>query len=360
VEANFLSSFFGDQAYADTDANTVKPPQSGSNSQNPELSLQANVSSASILEEKDTKENKKTDNLDTNSNVNIISNTSILPSTGPMGVSDGKNTPDSSVDQTSVYVVRKGDSISQIADMFNVSVNTILSANDLKKGAKLTEGDVLLILPVSGIEITVKKGQTLKSLANLYKVDVSDIIAYNNIDENDTLSVGDSLVIPGGEMYDEGGDKPASNLASAAAKDKNYYAVHPIQSLVGYFINPLPTGHKTQGLHGPGYRGIDIGAPTGTPLYASASGTVLIVKNGCKVGRSSCGGGYGNMTIIQHPNGTKTLYGHMSKVAIATGTKVSQGQIIGYVGSTGHSTGPHVHFEVFNAKNPGSDWSWAN
>lgn len=306
--------------------------------------LQANVSSASVLQD---------------SNINIVSNSAILPATGPLGVSDGKDVVDSSTQDTSVYVVRKGDTVSQIAELFKVSVNTILSANDLPKGAKLTEGDVLLILPISGVEITVEKGQTLKSIASHYKVDVSDIVAFNNL-EDDTLSIGDKLVIPGGEMYDEGGDKPASNLASAVAKDRNYYATHPIQNLIGYFINPLPTGHKTQGLHGPGYRGIDIGAPTGTPLYAAASGTVLIVKTGCKVGRSSCGGGYGNMTIIQHPNGTKTLYGHMSKVAISTGSRVSQGQIIGYVGNTGHSTGPHVHFEVYSAKNPGSDWSWAN
>ena len=66
------------------------------------------------------------------------------------------------------------------------------------------------------------------------------------------------------------------------------------------------------------------------------------------------------MIIIQHPNGTKTLYGHMSKLSTHSGDQVARGKVIGYVGSTGHSTGPHVHFEVFNAKNPGSDWSWAN
>ena len=115
----------------------------------------------------------------------------------------------------------------------------------------------------------------------------------------------------------------------------------------------MPTGHKTQGLHGPGKRGIDIGAPTGTPIYASASGTVLLARTGWN-------GGYGNMVIIQHPNGTKTLYGHMSKLGARTGANVSRGEVIGYVGSTGRSTGPHVHFEVFNARNPGADWSWAN
>jgi murein DD-endopeptidase MepM/ murein hydrolase activator NlpD len=360
VEAGFLSSLFGagDQVYAETSSSTPNPSLLGNNLQNIAL-LQANVSSISVLEDKNNKEGKTSDSSDP-LDTNIVSENALLSATGPMGVSDGTNTANSSLEDTSVYVVRKGDTVSLIAKIFGVSVNTILMANDLKKGDKLTEGDVLLILPISGVEHTVAKGQTLQSIARQYKVDISDITQFNGIAEDEKLAIGDKIMIPGGEMYDEGGDKPASNLASSVVKDKNYYATHPIQNLIGYFVNPLPTGHKTQGLHGPGYRGIDIGAPTGTPLYASASGVALIVKTGCKVGRSSCGGGYGNMTIIQHPNGTKTLYAHMSKVSISTGTKVSQGQIIGYVGSTGHSTGPHVHFEVFGAKNPGSDWSWAN
>jgi murein DD-endopeptidase MepM/ murein hydrolase activator NlpD len=95
-------------------------------------------------------------------------------------------------------------------------------------------------------------------------------------------------------------------------------------------------------------------------MYASASGRVIATKTGCKVGRRTCGGGYGNFVIIQHSNNTKTLYAHMSKVGTYIGDEVRQGEIIGAVGNTGRSTGPHIHFEVFNAKNPGVDWSWAN
>jgi LysM repeat protein len=348
VEANFFFPFLGDQAYAETIPNTVGLPQIGDNSQNIAL-LQANVSSFSILD------NKKDNNSESNSSDNIISGTSLLPSTGPLGVSDGKDLLESSLEDTSVYVVRKGDTVGAIAKMFDVSAGTILSANDLKKGTKLVEGDVLFILPISGIEHTVKKGQTLKGIAQLYKVDVSDITQFNGLDENELLAIGDEIMIPGGEMLDEGGDKPASNLGSTATKDKNYYDTNKTKNVAGYFINPLPTGpriRKTQGLHGPGKRGIDIGAPTGTPIYASASGKVLIAKTGWS-------GGYGNMAIIQHPNGTKTLYAHMSKLITRTGAQVTQGEVIGLVGSTGHSTGPHLHFEVFNARNPGVDWSWA-
>jgi murein DD-endopeptidase MepM/ murein hydrolase activator NlpD len=347
VEASFLSTFFGvgDQALANTDANintnAVNSPQSGSNSQNMAL-LQANVSYDA------------TDATDTNADTNNVSGNALLPATGPMGISDGKNIPDSSLDETSVYVVRKGDSLSQIADMFSVSVNTILAANDLKKDDKLTESQVLFILPISGIEHTVKKGQTMQSIAKLYKVDIKDIASYNGIAPDAKLAIGDKLMVPGADMLsDEGGDKPAPNLGSAASRDEKYYESHPFQFLVDYFINPLSTGHKTQGLHGPGHRGIDIGAPRGTPILASASGTVSLAHTGWS-------GGYGNMVIIEHPNGTKTLYAHMSKIAIHTGEEVAQAQVIGYVGSTGHSTGPHLHFEVFNARNPGADWSWKN
>ncbi|MES3031959.1 MAG: peptidoglycan DD-metalloendopeptidase family protein [Patescibacteria group bacterium] len=356
MEAGFFSSLFGDSALAKTNSATVTPPEPSSIFQDNNVSaLQANDGH----QVKDTKNGNKDNKVNTDIDVNIVADNSLLAATGPLGVSDGADPVDPESLETSVYVVHKGDTITQIAQMFNVSVNTILAANDMKKSDKLAEGDVLFILPVSGLEHTVTKGQTLQTVAKLYKVDVSEIALYNDLASDAKLAVGDVLLVPGGEMSDEGGDKPAANLGSAVSRDLNYYALHPLQNLIGYFLNPVPTGHKTQGLHGPGHRGIDIGAPTGTPIYASASGKVLIVKTGCKVGQSRCGGGYGNMAIIQHINGTKTLYAHMSKLGTQTGKQVAQGAIIGYVGSTGRSTGPHIHFEVFNAKNPGSDWSWA-
>ncbi len=357
-QASFLSSLVGNPASA---ANTEISPID--NSQNMAL-LQANTFSVPVLKDKKVSKDAKEQvlALSDNGNINISGENALQPATSPIGITGGVEVEDDfSPEDVSVYVVHKGDTIAQIANMFNVSVNTILSANDMKKGQKLVEGDVLFILPISGVEHTVTKGQTLKSIAKQYKVDSSDIIAYNGLSDDAKLAVGDKLMIPGGDaMADEGGDKPAPNLGSSVAKDKNYYVSHPLQNLLGYFINPVPTGHKTQGLHGPGHRGIDIGAPVGTPIYASAAGKVVATKTGCKVGQSRCGGGYGNMAIVEHPNGTRTLYAHMSKLGTNGGAMVAQGQIIGYVGNTGRSTGPHIHFEVFSAKNPGSDWSWAN
>lgn len=349
VDAGFFDYLPGTQVSAQT--NPLDSIENSQNSQTMGL-LEANVSSAHVLQDKNIKTSKDSSSeVKEDADVAIFSDNALMPTVSPTDIAVGLDSEEPLEDQVSVYVVRKGDSIGQIAKMFDVSVDTILTANDMKKGEKLVEGDVLFILPISGIEHTVTKGQTLKSIAALYKVDVSDITGYNDILETDALVVGDKLVIPGADMLSEGGDKPSANLGSSIAKDKNYYATHPVKGVAGYFIDPVPTGHKTQGLHGPGNRGIDIGAPTGTPIYAAASGKVLIAKTGWS-------GGYGNMAIVQHSNGTKTLYAHMVRLGTKTGARVSQGEIIGYVGSTGRSTGPHLHFEVFGAKNPGSDWSW--
>ena len=339
VQADFLSSFsslfIGDEVYAKTSPNTVSLPQFGSNSQTIAL-LQANVSSISVLEDKDNKDKS----VDTNSSNNIVSGTSLSSATGPMGVVSGIDNMDSSFDQISVYVTRKGDSLSAIADMFSVSISTILWANDMKKGDKLVEGDTLIILPVSGVMHTVLKGQTLAGIAKKYNVEALDIVSYNDLAPDSPLTLGDELIIPNAEMIDV--DPPKISTS----KSKNTINT-TLKTLVGYFINPVPEYKRiSQKIHG--NNGVDLAAPTGTKIVASASGTVLLARNGYN-------GGYGNMVIIKHPNGTQTLYAHQSKIATSTGDQVSQGEVIGYVGSTGRSTGPHLHYEIHGARNNALD-----
>jgi len=113
---------------------------------------------------------------------------------------------------------------------------------------------------------------------------------------------------------------------------------------------------RTQGAHH-GVKAVDLGAPTGTPIWASASGVVVVSKPGNS--KNPWNGGYGKFVVIEHPNGTHTLYSHMSQIFVKQGEYVKQGQEIGLVGSTGRSTGPHLHFEVWGAHNPGLDNSWA-
>lgn len=262
----------------------------------------------------------------------------LLASGGPSGtIADvaGKATSD----RISVYVVRSGDTLSEIADMFGVSANTILWANDLKNARDVHPGDTLIILPINGVERTIVKGDTLKSLAKKYGGDADEIAQYNGLDPKEPLAIGSMVIIPGGEL-----PAPASN-APASRSSTPLYSGGSGTFLPGFFINPLPGAIFTQGLHG--WNGIDLGAPRGTPIYAAASGTVIVVRGG-----GGWNGGYGNYIVIQHGNGAQTLYSHNSRNAVSAGQSVLQGQIIGYVGSTGRSTGTHLHFEVRGAANP--------
>ncbi|MBI5005080.1 MAG: peptidoglycan DD-metalloendopeptidase family protein [Candidatus Lloydbacteria bacterium] len=266
--------------------------------------------------------------------ITIVDGSALWPESGPLGtIADiQENTPKS--DQISVYVVRERDSLSGIAKMFNVSVNTIIWANDIKRGDTISVGQELLILPISGVRHTVEKGETLQSITKKYKGSLEEIRSFNGLNEDTVLVVGDVVVIPDGEIA-------APKNTSASYKMPIRGAGGPEYN--GYYIRPT-TGVLTQGLHG--YNGIDLGAPTGTPIFAAASGDVIISRD------YGWNGGYGNYIVIQHDNGTQTLYGHTSSNIVKAGWHVVQGQIIGYVGSTGRSTGPHLHFEVRGAKNP--------
>lgn len=284
-------------------------------------------------------------NIDPNPNKGIgdIIQTSggraLLASGGPSGtIADVAGaTPPGSI---SVYVVRPGDTLSEIADMFGVSANTILWANDLKNSRDVHPGDTLVILPVSGVERKIVKGDTLKSIAKKYGADANEIAQYNGLDLQEPLIIGSVLIIPGGEI-----SAPVSNASAGRDSFTSSYQGGGGKFLPGFFINPLPGAIFTQGLHG--WNGIDLGAPRGTPIYAAANGTVMLARGG-----GGWNGGYGNYVVIQHSNGTQTLYSHNSKNIVRTGQSVLQGQVIGYVGSTGRSTGTHLHFEVRGAANP--------
>lgn len=240
----------------------------------------------------------------------------------------------------SLYVVRSGDTLSDIAEMFDVSINTIVWANSLGSAKSIHPGQTLVILPISGVEHSVKKGDTLGSIAKKYKADADEIAEFNSLDAAQGLAVGSVLIVPGGEIV----TVTTSSGAKTGSKILNPYRGGGGIETSGYYANPVPGATLTQKVHG--WNGVDLGAPTGTPIYAAANGTVIIAKSG------GWNGGYGSYVVITHPNGTQTLYSHMSSVKTSVGQGVSQGSIIGSVGRTGQSTGPHLHFEVRGAKNP--------
>ena len=233
--------------------------------------------------------------------------------------------------QISVYVVRKGDTLGEIAEMFGVSTNTIVWANNIK-ASSINEGQELVILPISGVRHVVKSGDTIKSLATKYKADFDDILSYNGLATDAKIKPGDIVVIPDGVIS-------ATQTSLAKTSGSQTYPVYS-----GFYLRPIVGGRKTQGIHG--NNGVDLAAPTGVPILASADGKVIISRAG------GYNGGYGTYVVISHANGTQTLYAHMSKDNVSVGQSVEQGQVIGTVGSTGKSTGPHVHFEVRGAKNP--------
>lgn len=265
--------------------------------------------------------------------IDTVDGVALAAAMGPSGNSGIVAAPSQS-DQISLYIVREGDSLSQIAEMFGVSVNTIIWANEISN-KPIKEGQELLILPVSGVKHTVEKGDTLASIAKEYKGDADEILVFNGLSSASALAVGDEIMIPGGEI-------PKST--PKAAGSSGGIAVTGGVAISGYFIHPVPGAIKTQGIHG--YNGVDLGASIGTPVRAAAGGTVIVSKAG------GWNGGYGNYIVIDHPNGTQTLYAHLSKNVAWSGQDVVAGQVIGNVGNTGRSTGSHLHFEVRGARNP--------
>jgi murein DD-endopeptidase MepM/ murein hydrolase activator NlpD len=259
----------------------------------------------------------------------------VLSEVGPS--TDSPDKVVNSNDQISTYVVRNGDTLAQIAEMYDVSVNTILWANDLNKSSVLKAGQVLVILPISGVMHKVVSGDTLNTIAKKYGGDVDEIADFNDISLNSKLTVGGTILIPDGQASFSIRPSAISNSTS-----RSIYASGP--SYDGYYIKPFIGGHKTQGIHG--YNAVDYGLPIGTPIYAAASGEIIISKS------SGYNGGYGNYVVIKHPNNTQTVYGHLNGVVVTVGQTVAQGQTIGYSGNTGRSTGPHLHFEIRGAKNP--------
>lgn len=258
----------------------------------------------------------------------VIGNALWAP-TGPLGSLADVEAEEHKSTSIALYVVHEGDTLSHIAEMFGVSVNTIRWANDIP-GNIIKPGQVLVILPVSGVRYTVKKGDTLASIVKKYKGDAEEIITYNNITQT-SLAEGQEIIIPNGEIA----LSPVSSGSIVRGGGPEY---------AGYYLRPIVGGRKTQGIHG--YNGVDLANSCATPVLASAAGNVIISRS------SGWNGGYGIYTVISHSNKTQTLYAHLKSLIVPSGAYVQQGQIIGYIGSTGLSTGCHLHFEIRGARNP--------
>ncbi len=235
-----------------------------------------------------------------------------------------------------VYTVETGDTLSSIAKSFNLKKETLMAENNIWNPNRLKVGSKIKILPVDGLSHSVKKGESLDKIAKKYKVAKEAIIKQNQLDEKGVLVAKQLLIIPGAKrqvkapVYSSEPSKPsvAVNYSGPKANGRLIW----------------PTTKKailTQG-YNRSHLALDIANRAKGPIYAAAAGKVIKARGGWN-------GGYGNMIIIDHGNGMKTLYAHNGKLYVTPGQYVEQGQTIAWMGNSGRVrgvTGIHVHFEV--------------
>lgn len=224
------------------------------------------------------------------------------------------------------YRVQSGDTISGITKKFGLSnISTLIAVNDIDNVRQLCAGQKLRIPSMDGLYYTVQRGNSLQGLSSKFGVTMEDLLDVNEL-ESEVLSAGQVLFIPGAKLEE-------SKLKQAMGElFKNPLSVkYRLTSRFGPRADPF-TGAKSN------HTGIDMACATGTPIVATASGYISY---------SGTSPVYGYYVIINHGNGYQSLYGHMSKIIAKKGQWVSQGTRIGLVGSTGYSTGPHLHFTVF-------------
>ena len=236
--------------------------------------------------------------------------------------------PDSNIITYQTYRVKSGDMIGFIADAFDVTQDTIISVNNIKQSRLIQPGQYLKIPSMPGIIYTVKKnGETPATIAEKYKVNAEKCAQANYVSLDTELKAGTSLFVPEAEL-----DWATRQEINGDLFKKPLHARYWLSSNYGWRASPFNAGKRT--FHG----GIDMAVSSGTPIYAALDGTVTAVGYNAT---------YGNYVIITHHSGYKTLYGHMKSAACRKGNFVYTNTVIGYVGSTGMSTGPHLHFTVY-------------
>lgn len=237
------------------------------------------------------------------------------------------------------YRVQKGDMIGFIADKFNVTQDTIISVNNIHQSRLIQIGQILKIPSMPGIVYTVKKnGETANSIAEKFEVSVEKLARVNHLQENQNLVAGQTLFAPDALLDWVTRQEINGDLFHKPVRSRYY-----LSSYYGWRSSPF-SGKRSY------HSGVDMACPQGTPVYAALGGTVT------SVGYNNV---YGNYIIVTHHSGYKTLYGHLSKQLVTRGKWVDTNSRIGLVGSTGLSTGPHLHFTVYKfgkTVNPAGLW----
>jgi murein DD-endopeptidase MepM/ murein hydrolase activator NlpD len=221
------------------------------------------------------------------------------------------------------YTIKKGDTVSKIALDHSLSMDAIIASNNMVNARSLREGEIIRIPNMDGIPYTVASGDSYKKIADHFNVPLDAILDANDI-QDDTIKAGASLFIPGAKMRSE-------DLKMAMGELFIYPIRGRLTSPYGWRKDPFSGSRRY-------HRALDLAAPSGTPIKAAMAGKVT------SVGYNDT---FGNYIIISHAGGYKSMYAHLSSTAVKQGAGVNQGTKIGEVGSTGHSTGPHLHFAIY-------------
>lgn len=257
---------------------------------------------------------------------------------GDFGVITSTITPvtiisDKPRDEVIQYEVREGDTVSLVASEYGVSEETIFWENDLDEKSLIEPGEKIRILPVSGVAHKVVSGDTIYSIAKKYRANAQAILdfPFNDVGQDFQLASGDVIIVPDGAPPEAPKPLPTQYLASEKQNvtvddlGTTQFAWPASGDLAQYFAWYHPA--------------IDISNLGGGSIRASDSGTVTVAG-------FVDGSGYGNRVIIDHGNGYTTLYAHLSANYVVVGQKVAKGEVIGAMGSTGRSSGVHLHLEI--------------
>ncbi len=236
-------------------------------------------------------------------------------------------------DKIIYYTVQTGDSVYSIAKKFNITVNTIIWENNLNSRGFIKPGQKLAILPTVGVTYKVKRNDTLIKIAKKFNTTEQEIIKINKIKNSNNLQIGQKLIIPGARKVYERKTSPKRTNYIVRKKKKIIKSVVKSSTKLHW---PASCHVITQYFHWR-HHGLDIACKHGTPIYAAEDGVVVA---------AGWATGYGKRIRIDHGNGLVTLYGHCSKLYVRAGQAVNRGDIICAEGTTGWSTGPHLHFEV--------------
>ncbi len=234
-------------------------------------------------------------------------------------------------DKVVEHEVAEGDTVSSVAGEFGVSEETILWQNDLSSASTIKPGQKLDILPVSGVAHKVESGDTIYSVAKKYRANAQAILdfPFNDIGDDFQLITGQFLIVPDGAPPEKPKPAPTQYLARANIPASDLGSGRFIWPASGDLAQYFAWYHPA----------IDISNLGGGPIYASDSGTVTVSGWPDNYG-------YGNRVVIDHGNGYTTLYGHLSAIYVSPGQQVTKGEVIGAMGSTGRSSGVHVHLEI--------------